>query len=234
MKLEKLTHLSTSIFCKDRYWNSLINDAIKPFIYEMQCLEIVKSYSIAFSYSRGDNLRLTLYTQHNKKDILARKAGKFFSEYFVKSQFDSNRLNYRHESAFLSLESNAIYFGLYRQDFYYEYGKYKLLDSYIDFNVLFTQLLIEEIVDYEITNEVVLTFALYLHVALIHFLWSMDIESVLPIYCKEISNEINENNPMFSIEALTEIKDIYYSSDPDGWKKNGKQYAKTKLKKQLA
>ena len=84
----KLTWLSTSLFCFKSQWNELFINAIVPFLADdQQANALIEAYTIEFNYSGGENIRLSLLTAEKNASDLTKKAKEYFTAYFLKSHY---------------------------------------------------------------------------------------------------------------------------------------------------
>ncbi len=154
--------LSTSLFCSKNHWNILLSDGIKPFIMSMPDEEELASFQIEFNYLNGENIRLALLTKVEQAETLAKKADTYFKKFFSISALPTNKPDLTDWGIFMPFPSNTIQYGLFKIDPLNLHDT-KTFSFQKELSLIIADGLSEENID----QETIITFAFYLHVALI-------------------------------------------------------------------
>jgi hypothetical protein len=151
--------LQTSLFADRSQWDIVLKNGIRPFLAELSDKKLIGPLLIEFNYLSGENIRLAIQTETQNAEVLADKFDDFFKEFFLLTNLQKKEVVLPIDSIFLPFPANTI-----------QYGLYKVVDvddlrSKIISKISFC--IIDALEDDTIDEEVLITFAFYLHIALI-------------------------------------------------------------------
>lgn len=157
---QNLLWLSTSLFCSKSHWNTLLSDGIKPFLNSMPNKKELTSFQLEFNSLHGENIRLSLLTQAEKAETLAKKADSYFKNFFSIFNLSANEPDLTNSGIFMPIPSNTIQYGLYKTE--------SITDKKLNyFQKELSLIIIEGLRKENIDQETIITFAFYMHMALI-------------------------------------------------------------------
>lgn len=202
---QELTWLSISLFCSTGNWHQLLSEGIKQFIKPVEDENLLVSYLLELNYVRGENIRFSLLTYPDHADELAKKADTFFKDYFFRMKFPDSKITYPVASVFMQFPSNSVQYGIY--DINRAVTKENLKDFHFRKNLSGIML---EVLEEPVDKEIVLTFALYLHITLACFIkghMKLDMGKFVHFYSAFIDKSKVENPVPDNMEIKSEFEE---------------------------
>lgn len=177
--------LSISLFCSQSCWNRLLGQGIERFIRKLSKEEL-KAFQIKFNFSYGENIRLALLTSEEKAEWLAKHTDIYFKKFFRKALFQSpQNSNSTEPDIFMQMPSNTVQYGLFTVE--------QLLKSKSSFRQELSAIIIVGLSEERIDQETIVTFAFYLHIALLKVfidnVSAMDKEVIDKFYNNSLDND---------------------------------------------
>lgn len=196
--------LATSFFCSKDRWNMILKKTRR--IVEDLRYDLL-SYYIQTNNQYGENIRISFLTIEEKVDDVGQKIRLCFEPLF--SSFPEETFKAPISSITLPFPTNTFEFGLYEIKF-----QEKLLPTYKIQEVL-SKAMMEGLEDEEITRDTLLTFSLYLQVALIKACSKLfdKKEEWLPLFVQNdlkssVKNQsVKRANLNLTLEIINEIID---------------------------
>jgi hypothetical protein len=166
----KLTWLSTSLFCLKSQWDELFSNGIVPFLLDnQQANALLEAYSIEFNYSGGENIRLSLLTLERNANDLTKKTQEYFTAYFLKSNYLLKESTSFEKNTSGSFPINTIQFGLYPS---LNITRKEKKNHSLSINL--SRIILEGLKNDCINDENILSFAFYLQMGLIKIMKDID------------------------------------------------------------
>jgi len=166
----KLTWLSTSLFCFKSQWSELFANGIVPFLVDdQQANALIEAYTIEFNYSGGENIRLSLLTAEKNVNDLTKKAQEYFTAYFLKSHYLTKEITSFEKDASASFPINTIQFGHYPS---LNIMRKEKKNHALSINL--SQIILDTLKNDCINDENILSFAFYLQMGLIKIMNDID------------------------------------------------------------
>ncbi|MGV8096400.1 MAG: glycosyltransferase family 2 protein [Mangrovibacterium sp.] len=150
--------VSASLFCDQENWNKLLKDGINSLVKELKDIEACK-FQIYFNRTNGSNIRFSLLTMQEQAGYLRERMDQHFENFF--QSIHKKELKLSDEDIFMPFPSNSVQYGLY--DLYYN----QELNAIYSFQEQYSRIIIDGLSEEIIDDEAIITFAFYLHVALI-------------------------------------------------------------------
>lgn len=166
---ENLLWLSTSLFCCKSHWNYLLREGVKPFLNDTTHEKYLRSYQLEFNYLNGENIRLALLAKEDHAETLAKKTDNYFKNFFSISALPTNEPDLTDWGIFMPFPANSIQYGLYKVD-----PLNRNDEKDYSFQRELSLLIAEGLGEENIDQETIITFAFYLHVALIKLITAKD------------------------------------------------------------
>lgn len=160
---QKFLWLCTSIFCKKSRWHILLQE-IALLKKKMRLEESGFSSRLEFNYVCGENIRFALLVHEEQADCYVKQIDDYFKHFFSVSNFFVQPVTLPVEGIFLPFLENTIQYGLYKSDSFDLDGNIWESRSTAS---LFSDIMIEGVAGGEIDDEVIVTFALCLKIALL-------------------------------------------------------------------
>jgi hypothetical protein len=158
---EKSRCICISLFCQEEYQNRLIGSGIKPFLWLPEIKSRLQGYHISFNDSRGENIRLCLFSTGRYCRKISSEADKFFTRFFSDAAFPIAGRPVQAWNTFMPFPENTIRYGLfYENTDRYDYSTQK-------FRERTSRLLMNILKGEQINEELRITLAIYLHIILI-------------------------------------------------------------------
>jgi len=181
---KKTSWLSVSIFSKQKDWNFILTNAIRPIIGNFIQTNHIITYAIEFNYSRGQNLRLSImaYRWGLKKFMTALDA------HFKSFLLDNKMLPEIHslpvDGIFMPYPFNTLQYGLHKPEGLNKVGVkgsrlVNLMNEQYSFYQTLSEIIMEALGEEEINDELIVTFSYYLHLILMNCIckrYSEDLE----------------------------------------------------------
>ncbi len=131
--------------------------------------ECLQSHQLEFNYFNGENIRLALLAKEDYAETLAKKADNYFKNFFSISKLPTSDPDLTDWGIFMPFPANTIQYGLYKVD------PINLNDAQdYSFQRELSLLVLEALGEESIDQETIITFAFYLHVALIKVITAKD------------------------------------------------------------
>lgn len=153
--------LSTSLFCSRSVWNRVIREGIAPFINILSEEKRLTAHQLQFSYSCGENIRLSLLANAGIAEELAKRTDAYFKDFFGKAGLPKEQRQFPVEAVFMPFPANTIQYGLYKAPSTDKALSMKKIDFQNQLSLLMAEALGGESID----EETILTFAFYLNIA---------------------------------------------------------------------
>lgn len=199
---ENLLWLSTSLFCCKSHWNYLLREGVKPFLNDRTNEKYLRSYQLEFNYLNGENIRLALLAKEDHTETLAKKADNYFKNFFSISALPTTEPDLTHWGIFMPFPANSIQYGLYKVD------PLNLNDEKdYSFQKELSLLIAEGLGEESIDQETIITFAFYLHVALIKLIKDKDpaiTTELMQLYNTTLFHQTEEDMDIEFIKAKYE------------------------------
>jgi len=200
---QNLTWLTTSIYCSRTTWHKVLEEGIKPFLLKNKYC----SYRLEFNYLSGENIRFSLQVPSESAEIIAKKADLYFKNYFLNSKLPNTIIKMPLDGLFLPFPTNTIQYGLYKILNHKEDFSYNFIAKYI------SDLMLELLIEDEVNEETIITFALYLHVGFLRVGLLKNKEIILQFYIEQskFSNaDLDENLLNIKVEDNKQILRALY------------------------
>jgi hypothetical protein len=189
--------LSVSIFCSRSHWNQLLNE-ISLLLHKMQ-FEDIHPILLQFNYLGGDNIRWALYIPAEETNNFTRQIDDHFRYFFSKARLPVKEFSLPVVGNFFSYPTNSIQFGLYTPVFRDD----KETMHHFGIRSSLSRLMIEKLASDTIDDETIVTFAFYLHLALMKLILTNNYASI-----KEWRNVHNFNSiPTSYPITIKEVED---------------------------
>lgn len=158
MNEQNMIWLSTSLFSNKKNWHRVLSEAVAPFT---ESNTQINAYQVEFNYLSGENIRLSLLTELGNKEALSRKADNYFKNYFANAGLFTAPVKLPVDGMFMPFPANTIQYGLYPPKTVNTEEPHHYIRS-----ANLSKIILNALND-EIDDDTTITFAYYLHIALI-------------------------------------------------------------------
>ena len=155
-----LIWLQTSLFADKSQWAFILHNGVKPFRKDASNEKLIEVLLIEFNYLSGENIRMAIQTEARNAELLASKLDGFFKEFFLSANIYKKQVTLPVDGIFLPFPPNTIQYGLYKILANADELASKIISKT-------SACIIEALENDTIDEEVLITFAFYLHIALI-------------------------------------------------------------------
>jgi hypothetical protein len=231
-----LQWLNISLFsCKDN-WHIILKKGINPFIEAMSNKKIMNKFQLEFNYYCGENIRMSLLTKHDLAHSLAKSADNYFRQFLSRKELSEKEIQLALDRIFMPFPCNTIQYGLYN----FNDDDVENLDFKQSLSELIIKVLGEQLID----EEILITFAFYLHISLlkITMMLSSDLHVEDRIYKEVIYRDVsimdygfikekyNDNKGML-IEIYSDIMEKETDESIPDWLNKWMELCKKQIRK---
>lgn len=151
--------LSISLFCSKQNWHTLMANGVDVFLKNNS---VIKGFRIELNYLYGENLRLALLTEEENARALANVVSNYFIDHFKKTGISKTTIKTIKKGIFMSFPENSIQFGHFPPEII---SKGEM--EHHSFSTPISKAMLNAFMHEEIDDEMILTFAFYLHIVMI-------------------------------------------------------------------
>lgn len=169
----KTIWISVSIFSKQKNWNFILINGIKPIMGNFIQTGNVIKYAVEFNYLRGSNIRLSILANKSNIKKFITSLNAHLKSFLLNNNMLVEMPTLPVNGIFMPYPFNTIQYGLHSPDILNKVGVngkelVSLGNEQYSFYQVLSEIIIEALREEEIDDELIVTFSFYLHLILMN------------------------------------------------------------------